>query len=330
MQRLRKRIHVSPATAIATLALVFAMTGGAYAAGKYLITSTKQISPKVLKALKGANGKNGAAGLAGAPGAQGPQGVAGAKGETGKEGAQGKEGVKGETGKDGVKGIQGIQGVKGEQGIQGIEGKQGVIHPGETLPSGATETGTWAIDQIPVGFEGEESVFVSASFPIPLLAGFSFSHVHVVPQGAAATGTGNLEAAESIVKGVTNGTGTFKAGAEITDTTNPAAIPAGTTITRVLKHEVSPGVFETWLRLSQEATEPHLGDSLTATVPAGCTGTVSNPAAVSGNLCVFEQEERNVSHINMGGTFTTGEVMQIVATKAAEKVMSDGTWAVTG
>ena len=52
-----------------TLALVFAMSGGAYAANKYLITSTRQISPKVLKALRGASG---AKGTSGAPGAAGP------------------------------------------------------------------------------------------------------------------------------------------------------------------------------------------------------------------------------------------------------------------
>ena len=76
---------------IATAALVFAMTGGAFAA-KYLITSTKQIKPSVLKALKGN------AGPAGAPGAQGPQGPAGANG------AQGATGAAGPTGATGAKG----------------------------------------------------------------------------------------------------------------------------------------------------------------------------------------------------------------------------------
>jgi len=42
---MRKRMRVSPTTMIATLALVLAMTGGAYAASRYVITSTKQISP---------------------------------------------------------------------------------------------------------------------------------------------------------------------------------------------------------------------------------------------------------------------------------------------
>ena len=38
---------------MATLALIFAMSGGAYAASHYLITSTKQIKPSVLGHLKG-------------------------------------------------------------------------------------------------------------------------------------------------------------------------------------------------------------------------------------------------------------------------------------
>lgn len=56
------------ANIVATLALFFAMTGGALAAHHYLITSTKQISPKVVKALKGKTGPRGL---------QGPQGPIG-------------------------------------------------------------------------------------------------------------------------------------------------------------------------------------------------------------------------------------------------------------
>jgi hypothetical protein len=47
----RFRRHLSYANVTATVALVFAMTGGALAANHYLLTSTKQISPKVLKKL---------------------------------------------------------------------------------------------------------------------------------------------------------------------------------------------------------------------------------------------------------------------------------------
>ncbi len=56
------------------------MSGGAFAANHYLIDSTKQISPKVIRTLRGHNGRNGAAGARGAQGAtgaQGPQGIPG-------------------------------------------------------------------------------------------------------------------------------------------------------------------------------------------------------------------------------------------------------------
>ena len=92
------RTRLTPATAIATVALVFAMTGGAYAAHKYLITSTKQISPKVRSALKGASGPKGAAGPAGPAGPQGPAGGPGARGEKGETGARGETGPEGKAG----------------------------------------------------------------------------------------------------------------------------------------------------------------------------------------------------------------------------------------
>ena len=51
---------------MALLALFIAMGGTAIAAHHYLISSTKQISPKVLKALKGNAGPSGASGAPGA------------------------------------------------------------------------------------------------------------------------------------------------------------------------------------------------------------------------------------------------------------------------
>ena len=109
----------------ATLAVVFAMSGGAYAAGHYLITSTKQISPKVLKTLKGASGQNGATG------AQGPAGSTGPAGSAGPTGPQGPQGPKGENGAPGAKGEKGLQGEKGTTGFT------------ETVPSGKTLQGEW-------------------------------------------------------------------------------------------------------------------------------------------------------------------------------------------
>jgi hypothetical protein len=150
---IRRRLHLSPATVIAGLALVFAMTGGAYAAKKYLITSTKQISPSVLKQLQG---KAGAPGAAGAQGAQGPAGPGGPAGPSGSGGA------KGETGPAGVKGEKGATGATGAKGATGETGFT------STLPSKKTETGAWTIGAA----GGASGVFVNAaiSFPIPLAA----------------------------------------------------------------------------------------------------------------------------------------------------------------
>jgi Collagen triple helix repeat (20 copies) len=146
------------ANVAATLALVFAMSGGALAAGHYLLTSTSQVSPKVLKALKG---KNGSAGEEGAQGAQGPRGEVGAAGPAGPAGAQG------------------AQGPQGEPGVAGAAGKEGSPWTaGGTLPAGKSETGAWG------GGGGPEEPFFSerivlASFAIPLLVAPAYNFVGV-------------------------------------------------------------------------------------------------------------------------------------------------------
>jgi hypothetical protein len=155
------RRHVNATTVIAVFALVFAMSGGAYAAKKFLITSKGQISPQVLKSLKGAAGAKGANGAAGAQGAAGPAGP------TGPAGTAGTAGTNGTDGKDGVEGKEGKQGVAGTTGFT------------ETLPSGKTETGAWSATQ-----ENENNgALVPVSFTIPLKEGLDENHVHV--QGLA-------------------------------------------------------------------------------------------------------------------------------------------------
>jgi hypothetical protein len=61
------RRRITYANVVATLALVLATSGGAVAASSYLITSTKQIKPSVLRALKGNKGKTGAKGAPAQP-----------------------------------------------------------------------------------------------------------------------------------------------------------------------------------------------------------------------------------------------------------------------
>jgi collagen triple helix repeat protein len=84
------RRHLSYANVVATMALVFAMGGSAIAAKHYLISSTNQINPKVLKKLRGNHGNRG---NTGASGPQGPSGAAGAAGAPGTPGAPGANGA---------------------------------------------------------------------------------------------------------------------------------------------------------------------------------------------------------------------------------------------
>ena len=107
-----RRMHTSKgrrlsyANIVATVALVFSMSGGALAASHYLVNSTKQINPKVLKKLRGDAGPTGAAGRAGATGPAG----AGATGPAGSEGPRGTAGPRGSQGPAGAEGIEGEPG----------------------------------------------------------------------------------------------------------------------------------------------------------------------------------------------------------------------------
>jgi hypothetical protein len=85
--------HINYASVVATLALLFALAGGAVAAQRYLINSTGQINPKVLKKLRGRTGPAGRPGVTGAQGSPGTNGSPGAAGAVGAGGTARAYGV---------------------------------------------------------------------------------------------------------------------------------------------------------------------------------------------------------------------------------------------
>ena len=194
-----RRVHrrITFTNVALTLALVFAMSGGAYAAGKYLITSTKQISPKVLKALAGKPGPAGSAGPTGTQGPAGPQGPAGANGKDGANGANGAPGAGGES----VSSKAVATGDSGKcGGLGGVEytlaGKATLVCNGqtgftETLPAEKTETGVWA------GVGGSMPIGIGISFPIPLNASLDGSHVYIAEVNTATVCPGTVEKPEA-------------------------------------------------------------------------------------------------------------------------------------
>ena len=109
--------------------VLLAVTTGALAARKYLITSSAQIKPGAVSygnlavaarlRLAGTSGQNGAPG---SPGATGPAGAAGPAGPQGTTGATGPAGATGSTGSAGAPGAQGPQGAQGPEGPAGVDG----------------------------------------------------------------------------------------------------------------------------------------------------------------------------------------------------------------
>jgi hypothetical protein len=244
-----------------TLALVFAMAGGAYAAGKFVITSTKQIKPSVLAQLKGKvgpAGPQGAAGPAGPAGANGKDGVQGKEGPVGKEGPAGKDGAPGAEGVSvtstqsattidgthcvGVGGSKFVSGsgstyaCNGKEGKEGLEGKEGSPWTaGGTLPSKKSEYGSWATPALADASETKsEREFAAISFPIPL-----------------------------------------------------AAAPAGhVVLSKVWEGQIGAGEGE--LCEGKSGTELNECEAKYKAIQAVCPGNAGNPVAEPGNLCVYE------------------------------------------
>lgn len=172
----RIRKHLTFANVAVTAALVFAMGGGAYAAQKYVITSTKQIKPSVLKELKKA-GPAGPVGPAGPAGAKGANGQPGERGLPGEKGSNGANGTSAETTTfNGSKGLCSAGGIEvksasptvnvcnGKEGKEGKEGSPWTVDG--TLPKGKSETGTWSTIYTATAAGQASSSVVSV--PIPL------------------------------------------------------------------------------------------------------------------------------------------------------------------
>lgn len=167
----RIRKHVNYSNVALTLALVFAMSGGAYAATKILITSTKQIKPSVLKQLQG---KTGATGAQGPPGPTGPAGAAGPQGPTGPAGPTGNSGTNGvsaETAKFNGTKLSCTEGgveVKSASPTVGVcNGKEGSPWTtGGKLPIGKSEFGSWLT--IYTATAANQPMTTTASLPLPM------------------------------------------------------------------------------------------------------------------------------------------------------------------
>jgi hypothetical protein len=204
----------TPGVAIAFLALVLAVTGGAFAAtgdhGSPGSTKSPNATVAKAKAKTGPRGPAGPKGATGSAGATGPAGATGLAGATGPGGAQGPQGPQGPAGNNGEKGANGINGTSvtskevkageaacnkeggsefttGSTKTYACNGEKGVLHPGETLPKGATETGTWAAEGVAAATG--EYVGATISFPVRLAEKGEVNAVYVAVGESTSSGT---------------------------------------------------------------------------------------------------------------------------------------------
>jgi hypothetical protein len=154
-----QRFHDRVGTAgliVAIVAMVVALSGGAYAASGGLTSKQKKEVTKIAQTE--------AKKFAGKPGPQGPQG---------NQGSNGSNGAKGDTGPEGK---QGPEGPQGKPGLEGEEGEAGSPWTVDGLPSGATEMGSWSAGKVSAV---TDPLYAPISFAVPLKAGETVEVVFV-------------------------------------------------------------------------------------------------------------------------------------------------------
>jgi len=296
------RKHLSYANVAATLALVFALTGGAVAASSHGGRS----APSNATALGGRGSTGGrasdrlTASTAKSKGTKGPRGPRGSQGPAGKNGAAGATGPAGPAGAAGAKGEKGELGAPGATGEEGVPGKPGVaVKTVEIEPNAANEhckeggaefkagaATTYACS----GHEGKNGTF--GSEPLP---------------------------AGQTLKGVWATTGYAVAASEPADSAVSFADP-------VVSPEIGENFEYNYIKPEEGEGEPK------ENLPAGCKGNVFKPVAEPGKLCVFGKEESNVKHAAEIKVLPESTVLgfRIQAISAAQgNVFAQGTWAVT-
>jgi collagen triple helix repeat protein len=318
LSRIRKQLN--PATVMAFVALVFAMTGGAFAvtghggsspaasarSASAVVTAAKsKTKPKVKAGPRGPAGATGATGPVGSAGPAGPTGPTGPTGATGPQGPQGNAGSNGEPGKNGENvtntelkagnatckegGAEFKVGATKTHACNGEKGPEGNIKA--TLPAGVTETGAWVVS--PTSKEstpdGTGAVNMSISFPIPLAEALSGE-----------------------------GCKTQKATCHV----------------HFINEEGKEPLEETYNSTTEEVEETEI---LPQTTPEPCPGSAAEPKATSGNLCVYVASGHRVySASNQISLATGGEAgastvgAQLHFSVGKGFCYAEGTWAVTG
>ena len=250
----RLREHFGTAgLVVAIVALVAALGGGAYAATGGSGDGKATASAKGKQGPRGKTGKTGPAGPAGPAGPTGPAGPVGAKGDAGAPGSNGAPGADGKSvtgepitagGACGA-GVTGVKYTLNATSTNVCNGKNGTTGFTETLPSGKTETGTWAVGN---GGQGAGDQYVPISFPIPLQEAPEEVAVVWLSYGPTAEPFEASELVEILEEGAEHGCPGFEEGVPLADPGHLCVYanylqqmkPAGTGLTNTKRSPAEP------------------------------------------------------------------------------------------
>lgn len=289
--------------AIAVIALVFAMLGGAYAATD---AGGGKASATAKKLIRGPRGPKGGAGPAG------PQGPAGAKGDTGPQGEKGEKGEKGEQGDPGEPGLSGQDGEDAKDILVGeFSGDE------EVPPNGGPCAGAGGSE-----FEVEGS-----------------GDHHYICNGAG--GEGGLstelgpEQTESGTWAVNGSKDTFTLKYNEGEELKEEQVTVGDTgmyasISFPISLPVALGAAN--VHRSGESNFFDFDEGGESTV--GCTGSEAVPSAPSGHLCVYGGHEVNATPVairKLGGSAGANKIGATIFFEVTGPAASArGSFAVTG
>ena len=323
MKRITK--HLNASTVIALLALVFAITGGAFAAtgggSPSHATLTASVAKSKAKAKtkagpRGPAGKNGTNGTNGAPGATGPAGPTGPAGGTGPTGGPGTNGESVKVTAEGK--CTKFSNASGEgKACEGKEGKPGTTGFTKELPSGATETGSW-----------------------------SFSTPRQYQCASVPGKTGRYAESECVQEASPAGTGEFEREPIRRYGSTPQIVSISFPI------PLAAPLAGNECEASKEPCdvhyinkEDHEVGGLKETSPKYCKGTAAEPTAEPDNLCVYETfggtvteqvitppsviTGRSIPPESSAGAGISGAELWFAPAEGAQSSSGWGTWAVT-
>jgi hypothetical protein len=266
------RKQLNPATVMAFVALVFATTGGAFAvtgrdsggsparasAAARTGSTPAMASRTKAKSKTGSRGPAGPRGATGAAGSAGPAGATGPAGGTGPQGSPGTNGTSGENGKEGTPGTNGKNGKNAVVAeFTGKEGKCG--EGGSSLEQEGSGKKTYACNGSPWTAGG------------------------TLPPGKSETGVFAWKGAEG---------GENKAFLPISFTIPlAAALPATQVFFDSLEVQDKENIA------CEALGEPERVECETKhkEIRTTCPGSIEEPKALPGNLCVYEQDSLSLS-----------------------------------